>query len=88
METRSDIERAAGAAYRLVLAAEQLRKIGELAPAERRAWVLTRLHEIYPEIDDQTLLTTVESVVGEINELRRGARWAPRRVDHRAAALK
>lgn len=84
VETRSDIERAGGAAYRLVLAAEQLKKVGDLPADERRAWVLERLQEIYPTIDDATLLTAIESSVGEINELRQ----RPKRVDHRATALK
>jgi hypothetical protein len=80
LETRSDIERAAGAAYRLVLAADQLKKVGDLPADERQAWVLERLREIYPTLDEETLLTTIESVVGEINELRQ----RPKRVDHRA----
>lgn len=87
-ETRSDIERAAGAAYRLVLAADQLKKIGSLPAAERQAWVFERLQEIYPTIDDDALRTTIESVVGEINEAQgrepSGYRQLPKRVDHRA----
>lgn len=87
LETRSDIERAAGAAYRLVLAADQLKKIGDLPADERRAWVLERLQNIYPTIDDATLLTTIESVIGEINEVQGAPRQRPKRVEHRAAVL-
>lgn len=70
-ETRSDIEIAAGAAYRLVLAAEQLARTQQLPAAKRLDWVMMRLTEIYPDIDEKTLRTVVESVVGEINELRK-----------------
>lgn len=62
-DTLSDIETAAGAARELVLAAEQLYETGRLAKNERFAWVLSRLADIHPAIDDDTLVWAIEAAV-------------------------
>jgi hypothetical protein len=62
-ETLSDIETAAGAAREWVLAAEQLRKTGVLTKDERYSYVLRRLQDIYPGIDDDTLQGSIEAAV-------------------------
>jgi hypothetical protein len=62
-ETLSDIETAAGAAREWVLAAEQLWKTGVLTKDERYEYVLRKLQEIYPGIDDDTLQGSIEAAV-------------------------
>ena len=69
-ETLSDIELAAGAGREWVLAAEQLYETGVLAKDERYAYVLARLQEIYPGIDDDTLQGSIEAAVRWMKLLR------------------
>jgi hypothetical protein len=69
-DTLSDIEVAAGAAREWVLAAEQLYETNVLVKDERYAYVLAKLQEIYPGIDDDTLQGSIEAAVKWMKLLR------------------
>lgn len=59
----SDIELAAGAAKQWVLAAEQLWVTGKLEKDARFEYVLDKLQDIYPGIDEDTLTGSIEAAV-------------------------
>jgi hypothetical protein len=67
----SDIERAAGTAREIVMAAEQLWVTGKLAKSARRDWALAQLKEFFPGMDDETLIKSIEASVQWLRILRR-----------------
>jgi len=69
-ERLTDLERAAGAARELVLAAEQLYETGRLPKDDRFEWALTRLAELHPAIDRDTLTWAIEAAVKGVKLLR------------------
>lgn len=63
IDSTTDIEAVAGAAQQWVLAAEQLWQTGRVAKDKRFYWVLDKLRDIYPEMDDKTLAGSIEAAV-------------------------
>ncbi|RIK41616.1 MAG: hypothetical protein DCC55_11405 [Chloroflexi bacterium] len=70
IEASTDIQTAAGAARELVLAAEQLWLSGKITKHERYQYVLTRLQEIFPDMEDDTLAGSIEAAVAWMKLLR------------------
>jgi hypothetical protein len=61
--TFTGIQDAVGEAREWVLAAEQLYSTGRLTKDQRFAWVLGRLRESFPDLDDDTLAGSIEASV-------------------------
>ena len=59
----TDIERAAGAAKKYVLAAEQLWQTGRMDKDNRLYFVVSKLKAVFPDIAEETLEDSVEAAV-------------------------
>lgn len=66
----TDFQRAVGEARELVLAAEQLWQTGRLEKDDRFNWTMGRLTESFPNLDEETLVGSIEAAVGWMKILR------------------